>query len=81
MRESIDVRQAGNGFDVFGYLCTMQVQRKQDNTIYAMKRMELTGLRPKQLAGVLSEAQLLSKLDHPRIVKTFEAWIGMIMST
>lgn len=41
-----------------------------------MKRMELSGLRPKQLASILTEAQLLANLDHPRIVKTYEAWMG-----
>jgi serine/threonine protein kinase len=54
----------------------LQVRRIKDQKVYAMKRMELTGLRPKQLASILNEAQVLSNLDHPRIVKTFEAWMG-----
>lgn len=53
-----------------------QVKRKADGLTYALKRVDLSGLGPKELANAFNEIRMLASFCHPRLVAVYETWIG-----
>ena len=50
------------------------VTRKQDNKIYAMKRVHISSLSDKDKKSSLNEIRLLASLNHPNIIDYKEAF-------
>ena len=53
-----------------------RVVRKADNRILAIKKMNLVKLKSKTKRDFTKEASLLMSLDHPNIIKCYEAFIN-----
>ena len=53
----------------FGAFSTVSlVRRKQDNTIYALKRVELSKMKPNEKDNSLNEIRLLASVNHLNII-------------
>ena len=50
------------------------VTRKQDNKIYAMKRVNISSLSDKDKQSSLNEIRILASLNHPNIIGYKEAF-------
>ena len=50
------------------------VKRKQDNKIYAMKRVNINNLSDKDKRSSLNEIRILASLNHPNIISYKEAF-------
>ena len=50
------------------------VTRKQDNKIYAMKRVNISTLSDKDKQSSLNEIRILASLNHPNIIDYKEAF-------
>jgi serine/threonine protein kinase len=57
-------------------MMTVQVMRKADEQLYALKRVDLSGLESKDIANALNELRILASFQHPRILRFYEAFIG-----
>ena len=60
------------GKGVFGSVCI--VKRKEDNEIYAMKRVKIGGLTKKELENSFNEVRLLASLNHKNVIGYREAF-------
>ena len=60
------------GKGVFGSVII--VKRKQDNEIYAMKRVKITGLSKRELENSFNEVRLLASLNHKNVIGYREAF-------
>lgn len=53
-----------------------RVVRKQDGKIMAIKKMNLVKLKSKVNRDFTKEATLLMSLDHPNVIKCFDAFVN-----
>lgn len=53
-----------------------KVTRRSDNRLLAIKKMNLVKLKSKMKRDFTKEASLLMSLDHPNIIKCFDAFIN-----
>ena len=60
------------GKGVFGSVII--VKRKQDQEIYAMKRVEISGLTKRELENSFNEVRLLASLNHKNVIGYREAF-------
>ena len=60
------------GKGVFGSV--LIVKRKEDNEIYAMKRVKIGGLTKKELENSFNEVRLLASLNHKNVIGYREAF-------
>ena len=64
-------RKLGSGS--FGVV--YEVSRKHDGRTYAIKQMELAGMKQREQADVVNEVQLLASFDSPYIIRYFDSFI------
>ena len=64
------IKDIGNGS--FGVV--FQVKRKIDGKIYALKRVNLTNLNPKERMNSLNEIRFLSSISHQNIISYKESF-------
>ena len=57
------------------YSTVYKVERKADSQLYAMKRIKIWNLKPKEKMNSLNEIWLLASIQHPNIVSYKEAFI------
>ena len=70
-------RNLGKG--VFGSVVV--VKRKQDNEIYAMKRVKISGLSKRELENSFNEVRLLASLNHKNVIGYREAFYDQNSNT
>ena len=70
-------RNLGKG--VFGSVVV--VKRKQDNEIYAMKRVKISGLSKRELENTFNEVRLLASLNHKNVIGYREAFYDQNSNT
>ena len=63
-------QQLGKG----GFGSVYKVINKNDNKIYAIKRIEIKGLNRKELEFIQNEANILSNIENENIVKYHESF-------
>ena len=56
------------------FASVLLVTRKQDRQIYAMKRINIAKMDPKEREGALNEIRILASLSHPNIIGYKEAF-------
>jgi len=71
------LRQLGKG--AFGSVSL--VKRKEDNQIYAMKRVKISSLNAKEKENALNEIRILAFFSHPNIVGYKEAFFDNSSNT
>lgn len=71
LRDFEIIKQIGKGS--FGTV--FKVRRKSDNTIYAMKSINISQMDKKTLTNTLNELRILCSLDHPNVVAYKDAFI------
>lgn len=64
----VEIGRLGRG----GYGEVVKAKHKLENQVYAIKKIKQNSASA--LAGVLSEIVMLSKLNHPNVVRYFTAW-------
>lgn len=64
----VEIGRLGRG----GYGEVVKAKHKLENQVYAIKKIKQNSASG--LAGVLSEIVMLSKLNHPNVVRYFTAW-------
>lgn len=64
----VEIGRLGRG----GYGEVVKAKHKLENQVYAVKKIKQNSASA--LAGVLSEIVMLSKLNHPNVVRYFTAW-------
>lgn len=52
-----------------------KVMRKSDNQFYALKKVQLGSLKPKEKENALNEVRILASVSHPNIIAYKEAFI------
>lgn len=57
------------------YSSVYKVRRLEDGQIYALKRVKMGGLSPKEKENALNEIRILASIHHPNIVGYKEAFI------
>ena len=67
------------GKGVFGSV--LIVKRKEDNEIYAMKRVKIGGLTKKELENSFNEVRLLASLNHKNVIGYREAFYDQTSKT
>ena len=67
------------GKGVFGSVII--VKRKQDNEIYAMKRVKISGLTKRELENSFNEVRLLASLNHKNVIGYREAFYDQNSAT
>jgi len=67
----VELEQLGSG----GFGTVHKVQNRLDGTHYAMKKITFKRNKQAALEKVLREVKALAKLDHPNIVRYYQAWI------
>jgi serine/threonine protein kinase len=56
------------------YASVYRVRRLTDGTLFAMKKLQLNRMTPRERTNALSEVQLLTAIRHPNIVNLIEAF-------
>ena len=64
------IKQIGSG----AFSTVSLVRRKQDNTIYALKRVELSKMQPNEKDNSLNEIRLLASVNHKNIIAYKESF-------
>ena len=64
------IKQLGSG----AFSTVSLVKRKQDNTIYALKRVELSKMKPNEKDNSLNEIRLLASINHINIIAYKESF-------
>ena len=64
------IKQLGKG----GFGSVYKVINKNDNKIYAIKRISIKGLNQKELDFIKKEANIISNIDNENIVKYHESF-------
>ena len=64
------IKQLGKG----GFGSVYKVINKNDNKIYAIKRISIKGLNQKELDFIKNEANIISNIDNENIVKYHESF-------
>ena len=70
MRDFEMIKDLGKG--AFGSVHL--VRRKADGNIYAMKRVKISQLNPKEQENALNEVRILASITHPNIIGYKEAF-------
>ena len=65
------------GFGGFGKVYT--VRNILDNNIYALKKIDISSKSVTDISSVITEINILSKLNHPNIVRYYNSWIEPIL--
>lgn len=71
LRDFEVIKQIGKG----SYGTVFKVRRRSDNTIYAMKTINISQMDKKTLTNTLNELRILCSLDHPNVVAYKDAFI------
>lgn len=56
------------------YSSVFKVLRKSDQNIYAMKKVVMRKLKPKEKSNALNEIRILASIDHPNIISYKQAF-------
>lgn len=51
------------------------VKRKDDGQLYALKKVKLNSLKPKEKRNALTEVRIMASINHPNIIAYKEAFI------
>lgn len=57
------------------YSCVYKVRRCEDGQVYALKRVKMAGLSPKEKENALNEIRILASIHHPNIVGYKQAFL------
>ena len=63
------------------FASVLLVTRKSDRKIYAMKRINIAKMDPKEREGALNEIRILASLSHPNIIGYKEAFFDEMSKT
>src|SRR5690348_1416432 len=64
------IKELGKG--AFGSVC--KVRRKSDGNLYAMKRVKMSQLSPKERENALNEVRILASINHTNIISYKDAF-------
>jgi len=71
LRDFEQVQLLGEG----AFSQVFKARRRADGNTYALKRVKLSGLKPKERENALNEVRILASISHPNIVAYKEAFI------
>jgi NIMA (never in mitosis gene a)-related kinase len=57
------------------FATVFKVRRKSDGMMYALKKVKMSMLKPKERENALNEVRILASISHPNIVEYKEAFI------
>ena len=57
------------------FATVFKVRRRSDGELYALKKVKMTCLKPKEKENALNEVRILASINHPNIVQYKEAFI------
>lgn len=57
------------------FATVLKVQRKADGKVYALKKVDISKLKRKELSDCLSEIRFLASLKHPNIVRYVDSFL------
>jgi NIMA (never in mitosis gene a)-related kinase len=57
------------------YSSVYRVERLLDNEIYALKKVNLSGMTPKEQQNALNEVRILASIRHPGVIGYREAFL------
>jgi NIMA (never in mitosis gene a)-related kinase len=77
MKDFDIIKELGKG--AFGSV--LQVKRRIDGKLYAMKRVKISQLNPKEQENALNEVRILASLSHPNIIGYKEAFFEDLTKT
>ena len=63
------------------YSVVYTVRRKKDNKLYALKKVKMKSLNPKEKKNALNEVRILASVNSPYVISYKEAFIDEIDST
>lgn len=56
------------------YAAVYRVRRLSDGMLFAMKKIQLSRMSPREKSNALSEVRLLSAISHPNILSLVEVF-------
>jgi NIMA (never in mitosis gene a)-related kinase len=56
------------------YAAVYRVRRLSDGVLFAMKKIQLSRMSPREKSNALSEVRLLSAINHPNILPLVEVF-------
>ena len=56
------------------YSVVYKVKRKSDNEIYALKKVSMRKLKPKEKSNALNEIRILASISHPNVISYKQAF-------
>ena len=65
------IEQLGTG----AFSIVHKVRRRTDQEIYALKKVNMQGLKEKEKHNSINEVRILASLDHPNIIGYKEAFV------
>lgn len=71
LADFVFLRKLGDG----AFSSVYQVRRKKDGLVYALKRVSVARLSPKDRANALNEVRLLASIRHTNVISYREAFI------
>lgn len=71
LRDFEEVQRLGEG----AFSQVYKVRRRADGGIYALKRVKLSGLKPRERENALNEVRILASISHPNIIAYKEAFV------
>jgi NIMA (never in mitosis gene a)-related kinase 1/4/5 len=63
------------------YAAVYRVRRLADGLLFAMKKIQLTRMTPRERTNALSEVRLLSAIRHPNVVALVEVFYDEFIET
>ena len=60
---------------VGSYSSVYKVERLEDEKVYALKKIKIMNLKPKEKHNSLNEVRILASIDNPNIISYKEAFI------
>jgi NIMA (never in mitosis gene a)-related kinase len=70
MKDFTIIKKLGEG----SFSEVYNVKRKNDNTIYAMKKVKMGKLSGKERENALNEVRILASINHPNVIGYKEAF-------
>ena len=71
LRDFEEMQRVGEG----AFSQVYKVRRRVDNVIYALKRVKLGRLKPREQENALNEVRILASINHSNVIAYKEAFI------